>query len=145
MRLGVMSSLEAEDAALAAVALAELERWSDRVAACEAERVAARQHRYAERYDRVPSWVERGMGTHHERARQERHRLPLLLALSALVPRLEARGEGTQLVHSACSSSFARVRQGWKNPTLAGIPIHRQSQVFACVGVRIGVRPTVGC
>jgi hypothetical protein len=81
MLLGVTSSLEVEDAAPAPAALAELERWSDRVAAREAERAAARQRRYAERYGSVPPWVERGMGAQLERADQVRHRVQMLLGI----------------------------------------------------------------
>jgi hypothetical protein len=81
MLLGVTSSLEVEDAAPAEAALAELERWSARIAIREAERAVARKVRYAERYGSVPSWVEQGMGTHLERAEQIRHRVQMLLGI----------------------------------------------------------------
>jgi hypothetical protein len=83
MLLGVVNSLEVEDAAPAAAALAELERWSGRVAAREAERAAARRARYLEQYGSVPPWVERGMGAHLERAEQVRHRVQMLLGIFA--------------------------------------------------------------
>jgi hypothetical protein len=83
MLLGVITSLEVEDAAPAAAALAELRRWSDRVATREAERAAARRARYAERYGSVPTWVERGMGAQLERAEQVRHRVQMLLGIFA--------------------------------------------------------------
>jgi len=79
MLLGVVNSLEVEDAAPAAAALAE--RWSGQVAAREAERAAARRARYLEQYGSVPPWVERGMGAHLERAEQVRHRVQMLLGL----------------------------------------------------------------
>jgi hypothetical protein len=81
MLLGVVNSLEVEDAAPAAAALAELHRWSERVVACEAERAAARRARYAETYGTVPPWAERGMGAHLERAEQVRHRVQMLLGI----------------------------------------------------------------
>jgi len=79
--LGVMGSLEVEDAAPAAAALAELQRWSERVAAREADRSAARRARYLETYGSVPPWVERGMGAHLERAEQVHHRVQMLLGI----------------------------------------------------------------
>jgi hypothetical protein len=81
MLLGVTSSLEVEDAAPAEAALAELERWSARIAIREAERAVARKARYCERYGSVPSWVEQGMGAHVERAEQVRHRVQMLLGI----------------------------------------------------------------
>jgi hypothetical protein len=83
MLLGVTTSLEVEDAAPAAAALAELQRWSERVAVREAERAAARRTRYFERYGTVPSWVEQGMGAHLDRAEQVRHRVQMLLGIFA--------------------------------------------------------------
>ena len=79
--LGVTSSLEVEDAAPAAAALAERERWSHRVAARETDRTVARRARYAEKYGLVPPWVERGMGAHLERAEQIHHRVQMLLGI----------------------------------------------------------------
>jgi hypothetical protein len=81
--LGVTSSLEVEDASPAAAGLAELQRWSERVAAQEAERSAARRARYLEKYGSVPPWVERGMAAHLERAKQVRHRVQMLLGIFA--------------------------------------------------------------
>ncbi len=81
MLLGVVNSLEVEDAAPVAAALAELERWSGRIAAREADKAAARRARYLEQYGSVPSWVERGMGAHLERAEQVRHRVQMLLGI----------------------------------------------------------------
>jgi hypothetical protein len=81
MLLGVVNSLEVEDAAPAAAALAELQRWSERVAIGEAERATTRRDRYAERYGTVPYWVKRGMGAHLERAEQVRHRVQMLLGI----------------------------------------------------------------
>jgi hypothetical protein len=82
--LGVVTSLEVEDAAPAAAALAELQRWADRAVAREAERAAVRRARYEARYGRVSAWVERGgMGAHLERAERVRHRVQMLLGIFA--------------------------------------------------------------
>jgi hypothetical protein len=79
MLLGVVNSLEVEDTAPAAAALAELHYWSESIAAREAERAAARRARFAEKYGSVPPWVEHGMGAHLERVEQVRHRMQMLL------------------------------------------------------------------
>jgi hypothetical protein len=81
--LGVVSSLEVEDAAPASAALAELQHWADRAVAREAERAAARRAHYKATYGAVPAWVERGMGTHLERAERVRHRVQMLLGIFA--------------------------------------------------------------
>lgn len=81
MLLGVVDSLEVEDAAPASAALASLSRWVDAAVRREAERAAERKSRYAERYGSVPRWVERGMGARLERAEQVRHRVQMLLGI----------------------------------------------------------------
>jgi hypothetical protein len=83
MLLGVIDSLEVEDAAPAAAALDALRRWADRVVEREAERAARRRARYEARYGHVPAWVERGMGAHLERAERVRHRVQMLLGIFA--------------------------------------------------------------
>jgi len=83
MLLGVVNSLEVEDAAPASAALAALTAWVERAAEQEAERIAARRARYEARYGHVPAWVERGMGAHLERVEQVRHRVQMLLGIFA--------------------------------------------------------------
>jgi hypothetical protein len=81
MLLGVITSLEVEDAAPSSAALAALSAWVDRAARLEGERAAARRARYAERYGTVPRWVERGMGERLVRVEQVRHRMQMLLGI----------------------------------------------------------------
>jgi hypothetical protein len=81
MLLGVVDSLEMEDASPAAASLAALHRWIETVAAREAERAHARRARYANKYGSVPAWVEQGMGARLERVEQVRHRVQMLLGI----------------------------------------------------------------
>jgi hypothetical protein len=81
MLLGVVNSLEVEDAAPLPAVLASLSAWVDKVARLEAERADARRTRYAEKYGYVPRWVERGMGERLERVEQVRHRVQMLLGI----------------------------------------------------------------
>jgi hypothetical protein len=83
MLLGVVNSLEVEDAAPASAALAALSQWIERAAQQESERAAARRARYEARYGHVPAWVERGMGAHLERIERVRHRVQMLLGIFA--------------------------------------------------------------
>jgi hypothetical protein len=79
LELGVLCSLEVEDASPVSAALAELQRWGERVARKEAERVHARRARYRDQHGAIPRWVERGMESWLERAEQVRHRVQMLL------------------------------------------------------------------
>jgi hypothetical protein len=81
MPLGVVNSLEVEDAAPVSASLSALSAWIDQTARREAERAAARRARYAEKYGYVPRWVERGMGERLERMEQVRHRVQMLLGI----------------------------------------------------------------
>jgi hypothetical protein len=81
MLLGVIASLELEDASPTSAALAAISKWVDEAARREAERAAARRARYLARYGRVPAWVERGMGEREARVRQVRHRVQMLLGI----------------------------------------------------------------
>jgi len=83
LALGVVKSLEVEDASPTSAALALLERWAERVATREAERGAQRRACYLERYGHVPRWVERGMGERLARAERTRHRVQMLLGVCA--------------------------------------------------------------
>jgi hypothetical protein len=81
MLLGVINSLEVEDAAPLPAVLASLSAWVDKAARQEAERAAARRARYADKYGYVPRWIERGMGERLERVEQVRHRVQMLLGI----------------------------------------------------------------
>jgi hypothetical protein len=81
LALGVVKSLEVEDASPVSAALAELERWSARLVEREAARAEARCARYRAAGGRIPRWVEHGMGARGERATQVRHRVQMLLGV----------------------------------------------------------------
>jgi len=83
MLLGVVGSLEVEDASPTAASLAALHRWVDKLAAKEAERAQARRARYQNKYGAVPEWVEQGMGARLQRVEQVRHRVQMLLGIFA--------------------------------------------------------------
>ncbi len=81
MLLGVVASLEVEDACPTSAALAALSKWVDEAARREAERAATRRASYMARYGHVPAWVEHGMGEREARVRQVRHRVQMLLGI----------------------------------------------------------------
>jgi hypothetical protein len=81
MLLGVIASLELEDASPTSATLAALSQWVDSAARREAERAEARRTRYIARYGYVPAWVERGMGERERRVHQVRHRVQMLLGI----------------------------------------------------------------
>src|SRR5262249_22269324 len=68
MLLGVVDSLEVEDASPAAAGLDALRRWADALAEREAERAARRRARYELTLGYVPEWVARGLGARLEKA-----------------------------------------------------------------------------
>jgi hypothetical protein len=77
--LGIVMSLEVEDASPISASLAALDRYSARLLELEAVRAAARRQRYLAKQGWLPRWVERGMGARFERAHQVRHRIQMLL------------------------------------------------------------------
>ena len=81
MLLGVVDSLEVEDASPASASLAALQRWIERIAIKEEARANARRERYLKRYGELPSWVEQGMGARLVRVEQVRHRVQMLLGI----------------------------------------------------------------
>ncbi len=81
MLLGVIASLELEDASPTSAALAAISKWVDEAARREAERAEARRAHYFARYGHVPAWVERGMGEREARVPQVRHRVQMLLGI----------------------------------------------------------------
>jgi hypothetical protein len=83
LALGVLKSLEVEDASPASAALLYLQRWVERVAEAESERVAARCALHQERLGYVPRWVQRGMGARWDRVEALEHRVQMLLGIFA--------------------------------------------------------------
>jgi hypothetical protein len=81
MALGVVKSLEVEDASPTSAALLTLQRWMEKVVEKEVARITAKCQRYEERQGYVPRWVERGMGERFSRAEQLEHRVQMLLGI----------------------------------------------------------------
>lgn len=61
MQLGVLSSLELEDASPVSAALRAIHKWVERIAEQEMARITAKCERYAARGQQIPAWVLRGM------------------------------------------------------------------------------------
>jgi len=83
MAVGVVKSLEVEDASPTSAALMTLQRWMEKVVDKEVARITAKCQRYQERQGCVPRWVERGMGERFSRAEQLEHRVQMLLGVFA--------------------------------------------------------------
>ncbi len=83
LALGVVKSLEVEDASPVSAALLTLQCWVGKVAQAEEHRVATRCARYHERFGAVPRWVVRGMGARWERVEAVEHRVQMLLGIFA--------------------------------------------------------------
>lgn len=83
MTLGVVASLEVEDASPTSAALSALTQWVERAVEREAERAERRRQHYLETRGQVPRWVERGMGERLHRATQVQHRVQMLLGIYA--------------------------------------------------------------
>jgi hypothetical protein len=81
MALGVVKSLEVEDASPTSAALITLQRWMEKVVEKEVARITAKCQRFQERQGYVPHWVERGMGERFTRAEQLEHRVQMLLGI----------------------------------------------------------------
>jgi hypothetical protein len=81
MALGVVKSLEIEDASPTSAALMTLQRWMEKVVEKEVARITVKCQRYQERQGYVPRWVERGMGERFSRAEQLQHRVQMLLGI----------------------------------------------------------------
>ncbi len=81
MALGVVKSLEVEDASPTSAALLTLQRWMEQVVEKEVARITAKCQRYQERQGYVPRWVERGMGERFSRAERLEHRVQMLLGI----------------------------------------------------------------
>jgi hypothetical protein len=83
MELGLVKSLEVEDASPVSAALAELERWSQRLLEKEEARAVGRRSYAIGKWGRVPRWVEHGMGTRLERIKRVRHHVQMLLGVAS--------------------------------------------------------------
>jgi hypothetical protein len=83
LALGVVKSLEVEDASLTSAALLALRRWVEKVADAEERRLAARCAHHHDRLGYVPRWVLRGMGTRWGRVEALQHRVQMLLGVFA--------------------------------------------------------------
>ncbi len=81
LALGVVKSLEVEDASPVSAALMTLQRWVETVVEKEVERITAKCQRYHERQGSVPRWVERGMGERFSRIEQLEHRVQMLVGV----------------------------------------------------------------
>jgi len=81
LALGVVKSLEVEDASPTSAALLMLQRWMEKVVEKEVARISAKCQRYQERQGSVPHWVERGMGERYSRVEQLEHRVQMLLGV----------------------------------------------------------------
>jgi hypothetical protein len=81
MALGVVESLEVEDASPTSAALLTLQHWMEKVVKKEVARITAKCQRYQERQGYVPRWVERGMGERFALAEQLEHRVQMLLGI----------------------------------------------------------------
>jgi hypothetical protein len=83
LALGVVKSLEVEDASPTSAALLTLRRWVERVAERESDRLAQRCAYHQGRYGRIPRWVQRGMGSRWQRVEALEHRVQMLLGVFA--------------------------------------------------------------
>jgi hypothetical protein len=83
LALGVVKSLEVEDASPTSAALMTLQRWVEKVAEREVERITAKGQRYEETQGHVPRWVRHGMDERFHRVEQVEHRVQMLLGIFA--------------------------------------------------------------
>jgi hypothetical protein len=81
MALGVVKSLEVEDASPTSTALMTLQRWMEKVVEREVARVTAKCQRYEERQGYIPRWVKRGIGERFSRTEKLEHRVQMLLGI----------------------------------------------------------------
>jgi hypothetical protein len=81
LSLGVVKSLEVEDASPTSAALLTLQRWVERIVEREVARTTAKCQRYEASQGHVPRWVERGMVERFGRVEQLEHRIQMLLGV----------------------------------------------------------------
>jgi hypothetical protein len=70
MEAGVIRSLEVEDASPTSTALMMLQRWVERIAEKEVDRITAKCRRYLEQGKQVPAWIRAGMDEKFRRVEQ---------------------------------------------------------------------------
>lgn len=83
MQLGVLSSLELEDASPISAALLALQRWVEKPAEQERTRIAAKHERYAAQNKPIPPSVMRGMDEGYRKVEQIQQRVQMLLGIFA--------------------------------------------------------------
>jgi hypothetical protein len=83
MEAGAIRSLEVEDASPTTTAFMTLQRWIERIANKEVERITVKCRRYQEQGTQVPAWVRTGMDERFRRAEQIEQRVQLLLGIFA--------------------------------------------------------------
>jgi hypothetical protein len=83
MEAGVIRSLEVEDASPTSTALVMLQRWIERVAEKEVERITAKCRRYQAQGKPIPRWVRAGMDERFRRVEQIEQRVQMLLGIFA--------------------------------------------------------------
>jgi hypothetical protein len=83
MEAGVIRSLEVEDASPTGAALMTLQRWMERIAEKEVERITAKCRRYQEQGNPIPRWVRAGMDERFRRVEQIEQRVQMLLGIFA--------------------------------------------------------------
>jgi hypothetical protein len=81
MQLGVLSSLEIEDASPVSASLLALQRWVERIAEREMARITAKCEHYAAEGKAIPRWVWRGMDEGFRRVEHIEHRVQMLLGI----------------------------------------------------------------
>lgn len=83
MQVGVLTSLELEDASPVSAALPALHKWVERIAEHEMGRITAKCERYAARGQQIPAWELRGMDEGFRRVEQIKHLVQMLLGIFA--------------------------------------------------------------
>jgi hypothetical protein len=83
MEAGVIRSLEVEDASPTSTALRTLQRWMERIAEREVDRITAKCRRYQEQGKPIPAWVRAGMDERFRRVEQVEQRIHMLLGVFA--------------------------------------------------------------
>jgi hypothetical protein len=83
MEAGVIRSLEVEDASLTSSAQMALQRWMERIAEKEVERITTKCRRYQDQGKPVPRWVRAGMDERFRRVEQIEQRVKMLLGIFA--------------------------------------------------------------
>ena len=81
MQVGILSSLELEDASPVSAALLAIHKWVERIAEHEMERITAKCERYSARGQQIPAWVWRGTDEGFRRVEQVEHRVQMLLGI----------------------------------------------------------------